>query len=169
MNQQGLKVNSKINRSPMKRGPDWIQSTSLQLQFGPTTGEGLNKGNRKSWCDEGIITFSYYETTLAWVWKLVLADIQDRAQNQRYYLHVTSHVLWGDLEGKTFVKLCDLTVLLLLLCCTCLCQVAGVSSEAISTDTDEWIVTDPRHTRRSVMAKIHLAVVTWGKENKKNS
>lgn len=50
------------------------------------------------------------------------------------------------------------------LCCTCLCQVAGVSSEAISTDADERIISHSCHTRCSVMAKIHLTVITWTKQ-----
>lgn len=46
------------------------------------------------------------------------------------------------------------------LCCTRLCEVAGVSTEAIRTDTDEWILSYPCHTCSSIMAKIHLTVVT---------
>lgn len=45
------------------------------------------------------------------------------------------------------------------LCRTGLCQVAGVSGEAIRADADERILADPRHTRSSVVADIHLAVV----------
>lgn len=47
---------------------------------------------------------------------------------------------------------------------TCLCQVAGVSAEAIRTDADEGIVSDTCHTRPSIVAMIHITVVTWMNE-----
>lgn len=47
------------------------------------------------------------------------------------------------------------------LCCTCLCQVAGISAEAISTNTDEQIFSHPCHACSPIMANIHLTVVTW--------
>lgn len=39
-------------------------------------------------------------------------------------------------------------------------QIAGVSTEAIGTDADKWIISDSCHTRPPVMAEIHLTVVT---------
>lgn len=44
---------------------------------------------------------------------------------------------------------------------TYLCQVAGVSTKAIRTDADECILSYPCHTCSSIMANIHLTVVTW--------
>ncbi|KAF3832889.1 hypothetical protein F7725_026554 [Dissostichus mawsoni] len=42
----------------------------------------------------------------------------------------------------------------------CLCQVAGVSSEAIVTDADERILSYPCHARSSIETNIHLTEVT---------
>lgn len=44
-------------------------------------------------------------------------------------------------------------------------QVAGVSTEAIRTDADKWIIPDSRHTCCPIVADIHLTVVTWGKRS----
>lgn len=44
-------------------------------------------------------------------------------------------------------------------------QVAGVSTEAICTDADKWIVPDSRHTCSPIVADIHLTVVAWGKRS----
>lgn len=74
---------------------------------------------------------------------------------------------WEKGEGKIVIKVWDLTKLFFSkkfpLHCTRLCQVAGVSTEAISTNADERIVSYPCQTGSSIMAEIHLAVVTWGK------
>lgn len=45
-------------------------------------------------------------------------------------------------------------------------QVARVSTEAICTDADKWIVPDSRHTRSPIVAEIHLTVVTWGNKDR---
>lgn len=49
---------------------------------------------------------------------------------------------------------------------TCLCQVTGVSTEAVRTDTDEGILSNSCHTSRSIVANIHLTVVAWTWEGK---
>ncbi len=70
-------------------------------------------------------------------------------------------------KGKTLVQAYDQLCFsseTFLFRSTCLCQVAGVSTEAIRTDADEWILSYTRHACSSVMAKIHLTVVTWVEE-----
>lgn len=44
---------------------------------------------------------------------------------------------------------------------TCLGQVAGITSKAICTNTDEGIVSDSGHTRPSIVAVLYITVVAW--------